>query len=193
MLLHIDENKIKDILRNYKEFKGAITERILSLYKEMEDADRQLDMVAYKKPNLSGLGGGSSDKKDLFDVLEKHEKNVRMLAIEIRTEVNQLVEEEETYNRVWSGYRSLRGEAYDIITDLYVNGEPYKAVEAEHCCSHRKFEFIRKSALTHILKLYESDLSNPQIVSYIYSLPKRTNEKESKEEADSYTQLKLSI
>ncbi|MCP1101963.1 hypothetical protein M2454_000756 [Aequitasia blattaphilus] len=190
----ITENEIKKVLQSYEKFKEHITKRIMSLYKEMEDTDSQIATVAYKKPSLDGYGGFQSEKKDLFDILEKHEKNVRMQAIEIRTEIQRLVEEEENYNRVWAGYRSLRGDEYSIITALYIRLEPYKAVEAEYEGSHRKFEFVRKSALNHIKMLYESEFTNLQIVQHKYCRPKNKSGRQDETKDDkSYVQLKLSI
>ena len=56
-----------------------------------------------------------------------------------------------------------RGE-HDIIDRLYVKGELYKSVEQDMGLNHRIFEGKRKQAIRDIQKLYESDLSNAQII-----------------------------
>lgn len=62
-------------------------------------------------------------------------------------------------------FQSLTGEEYNIINRIYVKGELYKSVEKDSGLNHRVFEERRKQAILDIQQLYESDLSNKQIVN----------------------------
>ena len=70
----------------------------------------------------------------------------------------------EVIHRLYLCFQTLTGEEHDIIDRLYVKGELYRTVEQDIGLNHRIFEETRKQAIRDIQRLYESDLTNEQIV-----------------------------
>ncbi len=189
----IDENRIKEVLGSHRELLQELRKRILMLQDEIMDTDSILKAVSMKKLNLhSGGGGGQGGQhQDMLDAMIKHQQMERRYAIELSNEIYRLVEEEESINRIMVCFRALRGKEYTYIRRLYVEKEPYKAVEQESGVSHSRFESIRTDGLKQIQSLYESRLSN---VSIMGNAEKRKPcRKKKKEGAGEFEQLSLGL
>lgn len=162
----ISEAQIKSILGNYKKKRENIRKRIKVIQDEIINTDSILQSVSMKKVMLDATGGSGGKHKDLMDAMLKHQQLERQHSMELITEMYRLIEEEERINRVMVCFRSLQGKERIYIERLYVQKVSYKTVEMESGYSHSRFEAIRSSALKHIQKLYESRLSNVQILKH---------------------------
>lgn len=192
-MLEIREEDVKRALRNGFEELEEIHKRILALHDELMNTNLLIQSVALKSPRYGSVGSGSGLKKDLTEIMIKHEQLTRQRGIEIREELRSLTDDEETINRIKVCFQTLRGKEYSYLYELYVCGHPYKAVEKESGVSHRTFEKIRKSAMQKILQMYASSYSNQDIIKNNQKgrvgKKKRCKEKENSD----YQQLKLKL
>lgn len=164
----ITDDYIKRVLNNHQELLAAIHERILELYHEMEDSDEVIKQATFGGGQENIGGGRSSEKKDLTDIMLRHFKLLKAQSQEIRIEMMRLVEEQETINRIWCCFEALDKDVKQILTELYVRGHPYKEVESEaqknKDISRTTFERMRKSGFDEIKRLYDSRLTNVDII-----------------------------
>lgn len=100
----------------------------------------------------------------------------------------RLTEEEESINRIQACFRALQDKEYLYLDRLYVQHTPYKIVESESGVSHKTFERTRAGAVNRIITLYNSDLSNQEIIRQ----SKRKQRKKKKKEI-SYKQIELDL
>ena len=99
----------------------------------------------------------------------------------------RLTEEEESINRIQACFRALKIKIF-VLDRLYVQHTPYKIVESESGVSHKTFERTRAGAVNRIITLYNSDLSNQEIIRQ----SKRKQRKKKKKEI-SYKQIELDL
>lgn len=164
----ITDEYIKRVLKDRQGLLAAIHDRLLELYQEMDNSDGAIKSATFGSAHENIGGGRSSDKKDLTDIMLRHFQLLRAQSMEIRVEMNQLVEEQETINRIWCCYSALNIDDKRILSDLYVKDLPYKEVECnakKRGVSSTTLERRRKNGLQELKKLYNSSLSNVDIVS----------------------------
>lgn len=164
-MMNIDNDQVKNILKQYKELQKRIHIRILEIKEEMAETDRQLvEMASYPKTDLSReRGGGGQD--DLTRTLLRYKALVKEKETDLIAEMQELVDEVESINRLHLCYQAMKGsESFSILERLYVKKEPYKTVEMESGLSHKTFETRRQAAINTVRQLYESDLTNDQII-----------------------------
>ena len=162
----IQEEDVKDVLKNGVKELQEIHSRLLALYEELGDTDALIRSVSINRPQSDSVGGSAGGlNKDLTAVMLKHEKLAKQREIEIREEMLQLTEDEETINRIRVCYQTLRGNEYAFLFELYVKERPYKFVEEHSGVSHSRFEAIRKKAINKIIGLYDSNCSNQEIIT----------------------------
>ena len=131
----------------------------------------------------------------MSDVMLMHYKLMEERDIALKAEMYNLAKEEEQINRIWVCFRSLRGEEYFYLQELYVNKKPYKTVEAESGVSHKTFEMTRKRAMRKLLKTYQSELSNIDIIKKSAEDPEAGIQirKQNTEETGNYEQLTFKL
>lgn len=191
-MITINEEYIKKVLGEHAALLKNIHKRILDMYGELSDTDGLIESVSIKKIEWDKEGSGQGGiKKDLLDVMLMHQRLAKEREIELRTEMYRLTEEEESINRIWVCFHALRGREFAFLDRLYVQQVPYKAVQAESGVSHRTFEKIRSSGLKKVRQMYESEISNLQIIN----LSGRKTEKAhlQKEKKCGYEQLRLDV
>lgn len=142
-----------------------IHKRVLLLYEELSDTGSLIQAAAIKKMELGKIGGGSRNVRDLTDVMLVHQRLVKDREREVYAGLMSLMDEEEAVNRVWCCYNSLPDKERGYLERLYVMGEPYKAVERSSGVSHRAFEQARARAMGEIMRTYDSDLANVEIIA----------------------------
>lgn len=185
----IDEVDVKMALEKGTSDLKIIHKRILDLYDELIGVDSVIRSVAMKSPKYGNIGGGVGGiKKDLADIMLRHEQTARARGIELREEMYRLTEEEESINRIQACFRALQDKEYLYLDRLYVQHTPYKIVESESGVSHKTFERTRAGAVNRIITLYNSDLSNQEIIRQ----SKRKQRKKKKKEI-SYKQIELDL
>lgn len=195
----ITEQRIKQLLPRCNTIIRDNNEKIIELYKELEDNDaliREASLHGIRSDGVSGAVSGGS-KKDLGDVMQQHLRLIRERGIEIQAEIWHLVEEIDIVKRLWCCFCTLQGSPAQYIRELYIEKRPYKAVEQEAEVSHRSFEQLRKAGLREIRLLYESDLSNKDIILQGRTQREETMNKKEKKEAGehygTYEQLRLEL
>lgn len=191
--LEISENRVKEILGGVDQRLKEIHERILRLYEEEADNDSLLRSISIRKIEWDKQASGK--KRDLSDVMLMHYKLMEERDIALKAEMYNLAKEEEQINRIWVCFRSLRGEEYFYLQELYVNKKPYKTVEAESGVSHKTFEMTRKRAMRKLLKTYQSELSNIDIIKKSAEDPEAGIQirKQNTEETGNYEQLTFKL
>ena len=132
----IDEEFVKEVLGNHGGLLQDIHKRVLLLYEELSDTGSLIQAAAIKKMELGKIGGGSRNVRDLTDVMLVHQRLVKDREREVYAGLMSLMDEEEAVNRVW-------------------------------CCgvSHRAFEQARARAMGEIMRTYDSDLANVEIIA----------------------------
>ena len=163
--LKMDSKKIKDVLRHHSELTQQIHKQVLEIREKLDEVQQQtIEIASYPKIDLSQEGGGRRTHKDLADVYLRYQKLVNEQEEQLAAEMYVLTIHAEGIHRLYLCFQTLIGEEHDIIDRLYVKGELYKSVEQDMGLNHRIFEGKRKQAIRDIQKLYESDLSNAQII-----------------------------
>ena len=189
-VMKVDSEKIKEVLRHHNELTQQLHYQIIDIQKKIEEVKKQsIEVAAYPHIDFSARGKGGV-KKDLADVYLKYQKMIRNREKELTAEILILTADAEGIHRLYLCFRSLTGEGYNIIYRLYVKGDLYRQVEEEMGLNHRIFEEKRKQAIEEIQRLYESDLTNAQIVRMRRN--NITNERKKKEKKDEYEQITLS-
>ena len=175
-MMKVDSEKIKEVLRHHNELTQQIHNQVIDIRKKIDEVEQQsLEMASYPRIDLSVRGSGSGIHKDLADVYLNYQKLVKTQERELTAEMLALIVSARGIHRLYLCFQSLTGdefhkshvflEIYNIIYQLYVQGKLYKVVEEETGLNHRQFEGKRKQAIRDIQQLYESDLTNAQIVS----------------------------
>ena len=165
--MKIDSEKIKNVLRHHDELTQQIHNQVMDIRKKIDEVIQQsIEMASYPKIDMAIEGRGSGEHKDLADVYLKYQKLVKTQEKELTTEMLILTVRAEGIHRLYLCFQSLAGEEYEIINRLYVKGELYKSAETEMGLNHRIFEEKRKQAIRDIQQLYESNLTNEQIVHF---------------------------
>ena len=126
----ISLEEIKTILSNYKGLKKQIRNHISDLYDDLMDTDNLIETVSIKKTEISEMGTKGGSKKDLSDIIIRHECILKRWYREISYEIESLMKKDEKIRRVWLCYQLISEECYEVVTKIYV----------EHLfCNHKIF------------------------------------------------------
>lgn len=192
----ITDEYIKTVLRDRQGLLTAIHDRLLELYHEMDNSDEAIKSATFGSVHENIGGGRSSDQKDLTDIMLRHFQLLKAQSIEIRHEMNRLVEEQETINRIWCCYTALNINEKEILTELYVKDLPYKEVECDakkRGVSSTTLERRRKTGLQELRKLYNSDMTNVDIISNTQRKAKEAKKKSRTVSKSGYRQISLDM
>ncbi len=209
-MIELNEGRVKEILRCRTTLLSQIHNRLISLHHELDETEQLISEIALSSVKMDGDTGGKNSglKKDLSDVMEAHQKLSQIREREVRILMDELVKEESQINRVWVCFNALSGDEFKVLEHLYVRNLPYKAVEEESGVSHGTFESIRRRGIRFIIRMYNSDLQNIEIIrksgTHIDSHPglkdtysgghgKGKRNKKSKRRNQEYQQLKLDL
>ena len=165
----IDEQEIRDILRNRDQKLKVIEDKRTGLYQELNAIQdmRPADVLPSAGPygHITNIG---STRKDLDDVYENFQKQTRQRELAIREILWELKEREETILHVWDCLYILDEVYYSVLYGLYVEGLLYTTVEADHKkkyeISHMTFERYRKEGLELLMHYYNSGCSIPELM-----------------------------
>ncbi|MFR1313626.1 hypothetical protein [Sellimonas intestinalis] len=133
------------------------------LYEEINSTDFSIREAAYTKV-LNDIPQTSSHSKDLSDILLKQKKIYQEQAQDLQSEIISILEEEESIHRIWVCFRALEDPGRKYLEEIYVFNNLYRYVEQTSGVSHRKFEETRSQAMKELIRLYQSDLSNKEII-----------------------------
>ena len=193
----IETEEIKNSLKHYSGLSAEIHRQIMQLKKDLDDVEIQaLEMAAYPKTDLAEKGGSRGIHKDLTDVYLRYQSIVLGRQQDLLDEITYFTEKSENLHRLYLCSQAISGDGYEIISRLYFNNEKYKVVEMESGLSHRIFEQKRQQAIRDIQRLYESDLTNRQILEmqkiHMYDHKFQRRKKESNNN-DAYQQMELDL
>ena len=160
----IDDKYVKKVLCERNKRRMEIHKRIMELYGEMQDSDDMIRSMAASKISYDWERRKGAVKKDLGDWLFLHKQLIKNQNREIEVELWNLTQEEERMNRIWVCFRTLEVKEQEFLQKLYVEGHAYKDVERESGLSHKSFETIRAKGVKRIIQLYESEMSNQEII-----------------------------
>ena len=165
-MIELNEGRVKEILRCRTTLLSQIHNRLISLHHELDETEQLISEIALSSVKMDGDTGGKNSglKKDLSDVMEAHQKLSQIREREVRILMDELVKEESQINRVWVCFNALSGDEFKVLEHLYVRNLPYKAVEEESGVSHGTFESIRRRGIRFIIRMYNSDLQNIEII-----------------------------
>lgn len=194
----ISKEDVKDILRNREQRLQIIQEKRISLYRELAEYQKMCPRDVLPAVKLSGyIAGGNNLHKDLDDVYVSYQRQIHQRDVAIREILWELKEREETIQHVWDCLYILEEVYYTVLYGLYVEGQLYTTVEAEHKkkygISHMTFERYRKEGLEMLTRYYNSGCSIPELMQMkkmaATHTEKRTEAK--REGTGGYTQINL--
>ena len=154
---------VKHVLGHKKEMISDGCKRMKELYEEINRTDCSIREAAYTKV-LNDIPQTSSHSKDLSDILLKQKKIYQEQAQDLQSEIISILEEEESIHRIWVCFRALEDPGRKYLEEIYVFNNLYRYVEQTSGVSHRKFEETRSQAMKELIRLYQSDLSNKEII-----------------------------
>lgn len=158
------EDEIKYILFNSYKILKDNENRAIKLYETLDDVNEIIRSVSLSSPSVGSISGKKGTANDLTSTFLKYEESLKSSNIEVRAGLLKLAEERETVNRIQVCYNALPVEEYKILSGLYEKRLLYKEVEENSGMNHRQFEKVRKRGLERIRELYESNLTNIEII-----------------------------
>lgn len=193
----ISLEEIKNILSNYRGMKKQIRNHISDLYDDLMDTDNLIETVSIKKTEISEMGTKGGSKKDLSDIIIRHEHILKRWYREISFEIESLMKKDEKIRRVWLCYQLTSGEGYEVITEIYVEHKSSKEVMADYMrktgeTSRTFFRLVNKS-LKNIKLMYESQYSNDSLLKMSLSQKKARNNKTVIPDSSHYKQLSFGL
>lgn len=194
----ISLEEIKTILSNYRGLKKQVRKHIADLYDDLIDTDNLINTVSIKKTRLTDAPitkGGN--KKDLSDIMLRHEKILKNWYREISYEIEVLMKKDEKIRRVWLCYQLISEEQYEVITKIYVDHQLSKEVMMDYTKqtgeTSRTFFRLVNRALKNIKEMYESPYSNDFLLKKSMSRKKAEKNKLRKSPDSPYKQLSFGL
>ena len=194
----ISLEEIKTILSNYKGMKKQIRNHISDLYDDLMDTDNLIETVSIKKTEISEMGTkGVGSKKDLSDIIIRHEHILKKWYREISFEIESLMKKDEKIRRVWLCYQLTSGEGYEVMTEIYEEHKSSKEVMADYMrktgeTSRTFFRLVNK-CLRNIKLMYESQYSNESLLKMSLSQKKARNNKTVISDSSHYKRLSFGL
>lgn len=127
-------------------------------YMELDNIDSRIRSVSLvQNKNASGY-------KDLGNVLLQEKRIYYEQKQEVKEMLISFTEELEAIDRIWVCFQVLDSATYEILYQLYVLKKLYRETEKETGLNHRIFEETRKRGIQNILKMYQSEVTNLEII-----------------------------
>lgn len=161
--IKIDENIVKDVLRNRKNKINSIHRKMNYLTSDIDLKNEILTSICLRSQRLSDLPKARGRKKDMSDVYEAYQKSFEEQKYEIQEQFWKLVEQEDMIERVWQCFLALEEPYFSILEAIYVKQEKYEVVLEESGLSNQPFNEKRRHGIEAIIMLYNSDFSMHQL------------------------------
>lgn len=192
LMYELEISDIKIILMDYDTIKEQTKQQIIDLYNDLFDTDTLIRVISTKSIQIDRMPKPpGSSKKDLSDIVLRHEKQLKKWYREISYEIDLLLAKEEMLRRVWLCYRILPDNEYQVITKVYINKQMCKQVELESGKTKTTFFRTINRGLTDIKRMYDSDLSNDFLLKQFLS--KQKKKKTAPKKQESYEQLSFGL
>lgn len=153
--MKIEEDEVKDILKNYEKKLLLISDKMKSLYREIQSPDAAVSEAAFPCTKYGTLSRNSMHR-DISDVLQRCEGIFMKRNEEVRELMYQLSEEQERIHRVWVCFNILEEPYFGILHGLYVQNKLYQEMEMESGYSHKTFEKYRSEGVNFIVLMFSS-------------------------------------
>lgn len=191
-MYELEVSDIKKILMHYDTIKEQTKNQIIDLYNDLFDTDTLIQVIATKTAHMDGMPKPpGSSKKDLSDIVLRHEKQLKKWYREISYEIDLLLAKEEMLRRVWLCYRILPENEYQVITKVYINKQMCKQAKLESGQPKTTFFRTINRGLSDIKRMYDSDLSNDFLLKQFLSKQKKKKTAPKKKEL--YEQLSFGL
>lgn len=164
--IKIEEDDVKDFLRNREKIKMEIYEKLYIINCEIRKTNDIIEMVSFQHAELSDMPKGSKSHKDLSDTYLKYQKVLDDRSNEYNKLLYGLIQKENAVDRVWQCYLVLAEPYYSILTELYVNDQKYEIAESTSGYSRHAYETHRKKGVSLVLELYESGKSMSELSEF---------------------------
>ena len=161
------------------------------------DTDNLIETVSIKKTEISEMGTKGGSKKDLSDIIIRHECILKRWYREISYEIESLMKKDEKIRRVWLCYQLISEECYEVVTKIYVEHHSSKEVMTDYIArtgetSRTFFRLVNKS-LNNIKVMYESKYSNDNLLKMSLSQKKVRKNKAVTPDSSPYKQLSFGL
>lgn len=145
----INENKIKDILRNRNKKIDYIDRQIKEMHIDLAKIDDKI-----KKFDMSTYG---------FQMRKRLEAQKRIYEEQLNIYLNQ----RQQIERVWTCLRNMSVteiEEFTVLQALYIKSDMFDTVRESMCMRKKDFCNLRIRAIKHIIELYNSQDSDLEIL-----------------------------
>lgn len=174
MYREISEKFIIKTLKEYESRTKYLREEMSKQYAFLNAQDDDI-LIAASYPDIDNtiLNSCTHEVIDILDIYERYHKTIRQRAADIQHTMRDIVEEQETMNRIMVIFTSLEQREKDVLKELYMNALPGKTIYtlAEEIGEHYGLSVqsilrIRKQAMNNIIELYNSDLTQTDLLHY---------------------------
>lgn len=149
---------------------GSYEQQMTELNGKIENAFTGMasDAELMEAASMPGLDNESIKNRryTISDIYERYQIMRERQKIEVSAYIRALIEKRETINRILSCYNVLPPEEQSVLDNLYVKYDYQTGIiklMKELQVSRRTVIRKRKSAITHIRQLYDSELTNTEI------------------------------
>ena len=170
MYKEISEKYIIQTLQCYEEKTIALRREMSKQYSQLFCRDNDvMKSVAYSQMHYNATATDISDILDVIEIYEKYQKLEKKKIFDIKFTMRDIVEEQESMNRIMAAFSVLDDQQRELLTYLYIDN-PKKIVTAAISEYAEKYELcdmtiyrLRKKSLKKIKEIYDSDLTQAEI------------------------------
>jgi len=157
--IKIDENIVKDVLRNRANKINSIHRKMNYLTNDINLKDEILASICLRSQILSDMPKAKGNTSDIHDDYEAYQKIFEKQRYDFQELFWLLVKQEEMIERVWQCFLALEEPYFSILESIYVKKEKYEAVQKESGFSNQPFNQKRRHGIEIIIMLYDSEFS----------------------------------
>lgn len=170
MYKDITEKYIIQTLQCYEEKTAALRREMSAQYAQLFAGDSDvMNCAAYPQMHSNVAVTDHSDVLDVIEIYEKYQKLERKKVFDIKFTMRDIVEEQETMNRIMAAFLALEDKQRELLLSLYardtqttVAAAVTEYAEKYQLCDKTVYR-MRKKALKKIKDLYDSDLTQAEI------------------------------
>ena len=170
MYKEISERYIIQTLQCYEEKTVALRREMSKQYAQLFCRDNDvMKSVAYPQMHSNATATDNSDILDVLEIYEQYQKLEKKKIFDIKFTMRDIVEEQETMNRIMAAFSVLEDQQKDLVTFLYLT-DPQKVIANavteyanKYSLSETSVYRMRRKALKQIKEIYDSDLTQAEI------------------------------
>lgn len=171
MYKKIDQEFIIRTLKNYDERTRNLRKEMSAQYKFLNSQELDEDVLqavaypVYDTEKSCGYRDG-----DIDEIYSRYVDLSKQRIDDIKSLMRDITEEQESMNRIMAIYDTLDALGKDILSCFYVNNKNQTIYEVafdvakKHDLSVQSIWRLRKKAIEHLINLYNSDLTQAEIL-----------------------------